>query len=225
MAPGAYARISVADTGSGMDSDVARRAFDPFFTTKPVGEGTGLGLSQVYGFATQSGGTARIESTQGVGTTVSLLLPLKSATRTTARQEEGSAAEGPLPPFTILLVDDDDHVRGAASETLGDLGLAVVQASSGPEALNLTLPEKLSVAVLDYAMPGMTGTELAGHLRSRWPGLPVIFVTGYSDIGQLNTPAGVPETVLRKPYREEELRDAIGVALGVVGKGVKSPDD
>ena len=219
LAPGSYGRITVADTGSGMDAEVARKAFDPFFTTKGVGEGTGLGLSQVYGFATQSGGTARIDSTPGVGTTVSVFLPLK--TRLADASDDATArVERALRPSTILLVDDDDNVREAASEMLGDLGLDVVKASSGPEALGIVLPERVSVAVLDYAMPGMTGLELAQHLRSRWPGLPVIFVTGYADIGDLRRPNGDRETVLRKPYREEELRKAIGVALGgVAGSG------
>jgi CheY-like chemotaxis protein len=122
------------------------------------------------------------------------------------------------------LVDDDAHVREAASEMLGDLGLDVVEASSGPEALDLSLPGQVSVAVLDYAMPGMTGTELAGHLRARWPGLPVIFVTGYSEIGELIGSSGARETVLRKPYREEDLRKAIGVALGLAGVGAGAAD-
>ncbi len=213
---GSYARITVADTGSGMPPDVAQRAFDPFFTTKAVGEGTGLGLSQVYGFATQTGGTARIDSTPGKGTTVSLFLPLTTSA-SAGVPSPTEAFDGALPGSTVLLVDDDDHVREAASEMLGDLGLDVVKASSGPEALDLALPGRVSVAVLDYAMPGMTGAELAGHLRSRWPGLPVIFVTGYSDIGALITTNGERETVLRKPYREDELRKAIGVALGDAG--------
>jgi signal transduction histidine kinase len=219
LAAGSYACITVADTGSGMPEDVARKAFDPFFTTKPVGEGTGLGLSQVYGFATQTGGTARIDSTPGVGTTVSLFLPLSAAGAGGARDGREDAAGGALPNSTVLLVDDDAHVREAASEMLCDLGLDVVEASSGPEALDLSLPGRVSVAVLDYAMPGMTGAELAGHLRSRWPGLPVIFVTGYSEIGELIGSSGERETVLRKPYREEDLRKAIGVALGLAGVG------
>jgi signal transduction histidine kinase/CheY-like chemotaxis protein len=219
LAPGAYARITVADTGSGMDPEVAGKAFDPFFTTKPVGEGTGLGLSQVYGFATQSGGTARIESAPGLGTTVSLFLPLGAADESRGEGDDALGMSGRLPSSTILLVDDDDHVRGAASEMLADLGLSVVEASSGPEALDLRLTGPVSVAVLDYAMPDMTGAELAVHLRARWPGLPVIFVTGYSDIGELIDASGARETVLRKPYREAELRKAIGVALGVAGAG------
>jgi CheY-like chemotaxis protein len=100
---------------------------------------------------------------------------------------------------------------------LGELGLEVVKARSGPEALDLALPGQVSVAVLDYAMPGMTGAELAKHLRARWPGLPVVFVTGYSDVGELLTSTGEREIVLRKPYREEDLRKAIGVVLGVAG--------
>ena len=211
----AYACIFVSDTGSGMEPEVAQKAFDPFFTTKPVGEGTGLGLSQVYGFATQTGGTARIESTSGVGTTVSIFLPLMEG-YANARCAEHEDQIGPLPKASILLVDDDDGVREAASEMLGELGLSVVEASNGPEALNLALPDHISVAVLDYAMPEMNGVELAAHLRSRWPTLPVIFVTGYSEIGELTRFNGERETVLRKPYREEELRKAIGVALGLM---------
>jgi signal transduction histidine kinase len=224
LAPGAYARLTVADHGAGMDPEVARKAFEPFFTTKPVGEGTGLGLSQVYGFAQQSGGVARVESSLGIGTTVSLFLPLKVPELPRNGEPGPAATARPLPPSAILLVDDDDHVREAAGEMLGDLGLKVVKARSGPEALEIALPETLSVAVLDYAMPGMNGIELAQHLRSRWPGLPVIFVTGYADVGDLRTPSGEPETVLRKPYREEELRKAIGAALGVSGTGTASPE-
>ncbi len=223
LAPGSYARITVADTGSGMDPEVARKAFDPFFTTKDVGEGTGLGLSQVYGFATQSGGAARIDSTPGAGTTVSIFLPLKTRIGGGSDWARAGHGKGGVTPSTILLVDDDDNVREAASEMLGDLGLDVFKASSGSEALEIALPERVSVAVLDYAMPGMTGIELARHLRSRWPGLPVIFVTGYSDIGDLRRPNGERETVLRKPYREEELRKAIGVALGAAGVGSWTP--
>ncbi len=219
LSPGSYALLTVADSGCGMEPEVARKAFEPFFTTKPVGEGTGLGLSQVYGFAVQSGGTARVESAVGVGTTVSIFIPLRPSEDHLADDPSSRDAKWPLPHSTILLVDDDDHVRETAGVMLGDLGLDVVKARSGGEALEIPFPDRVSVAVLDYAMPGMTGTELAGRLRARWPGLPVIFVTGYADIGDLRTPDGTLETVLRKPYREEELRRAIGIALGVAGTG------
>ena len=220
LAPGLYARLTVTDTGSGMEPEVARKAFEPFFTTKPVGEGVGLGLSQVYAFATQSGGTARVESTPGAGAKISLFIPFRVSASTDGERQ---ADAGALPHSTILLVDDDDNVRGAAGEMLTDFGLDVVEANSGPQALGLILPDRVSVAVLDYAMPGMTGTELAVLLRARWPGLPVIFVTGYADIGDLCTPDGVRETVLRKPYREDELRKAIGAALASVGSGGDTP--
>jgi CheY-like chemotaxis protein len=134
-----------------------------------------------------------------------------------AKHPSDTAFDVALPAATVLLVDDDDHVRETASEMLGELGLEVVKARSGPEALDLALPGQVSVAVLDYAMPGMTGAELAKHLRARWPGLPVVFVTGYSDVGELLTSTGEREIVLRKPYREEDLRKAIGVVLGVAG--------
>ncbi len=217
LAPGIYVEVSVADNGAGMDPEIARKAFEPFFTTKPIGQGTGLGLSQVYGFANQAGGVARIESALGEGARVSLYIPRLPAARP---EKVGTAVSAPtdLPlASTILLVDDDDHVRDTAVEMLGDLGLEVVEASSGPEALRLNLPERVSVAVLDYAMPEMTGTELAAHLRMRWPGLPVIFVTGYSDVGELRTLTGERETVLRKPYRKSDLRDALVGVLGSAG--------
>ena len=216
LAAADYACITVSDDGTGMDAETASKAFDPFFTTKVVGEGTGLGLSQVYGFAKQAGGGARIHSVPGEGTTVTVFLPLKASYDFGNRETPAPVRLSALPPSTILLVDDDDHVRIAAEEMLADMGLEVIQAASGPEALDLPMPGPPNVAVLDYAMPGMSGTELAAHLRARWPGLKVIFVTGYADIGDLSSAGGVREAVLRKPYREVELRAALGAALGAI---------
>jgi PAS domain S-box-containing protein len=213
LPPGDYVELSVADAGTGMTPEVMARAFDPFFTTKGVGKGTGLGLSQVYGIARQGGGTARVESRLGRGTTVRLLLR-----RTDPPAADGSSdAEAQMGPEVegarVLVVDDDATVRRFLVESLHALGYSVAEAADGPAGLRTLEGEAPDLLLVDYAMPGMTGAEVARAAREARPLLPVIFATGYSDTAAIEQVAGPAPTVLRKPFRVEELRAAMAAAL------------
>ena len=179
---GDYVAISVSDTGAGMDAETIAQAFEPFFTTKPVGKGTGLGLSQVYGFVRQSGGQVKIFSEIDVGTTVKVYLPRLIGSDAVAEPPE----EKPLPEAmneeTILVVEDDDDVRTYSVETLRELGYRVIEAHDGPSALRL-LERQPHVDMLftDIVLPaGMTGAQVAAGAREMWPGLKVLFTTGYA---------------------------------------------
>jgi CheY-like chemotaxis protein len=178
---GQYVMISVSDTGSGMTAEVRDRAFEPFFTTKETGQGTGLGLSQVYGFIKQSGGHCAIYSEPGQGTTVRLYLPRHSGAI--------EPADAPVLPRaassrgeTILLVEDDADVRTFAADLLRDLGYDVLAVATGPEALNrLDAHPEVQLLFTDVALPGgMTGRQLADEAVRRRPGLKVLYTTGYA---------------------------------------------
>ncbi len=182
VVPGQYVLISVSDTGAGMDSETVGRAFEPFFTTKPVGQGTGLGLSQVYGFVKQSGGHIKIYSEVGQGTTVKIYLP--RLVRTEDAQEAPPAAQVPEGHAheTILVVEDDDNVRTYSVDALRDLGYRVLEARDGPSAVRL-LETQTPVDLLftDVILPGgMTGAQVAARARELRPGLKVLFTTGYA---------------------------------------------
>jgi signal transduction histidine kinase/CheY-like chemotaxis protein len=211
LAPGAYVRLSVIDKGPGMTPEVAKKAFDPFFTTKPIGQGTGLGLSQVYGLARQSGGAARIDSVSGRGAQVSIFIPRAQDAVEVRAPEAPREREVPLPHALVLLVDDDELVGMTGAEMLEGMGLEVRRETSGAAALETA--EKPDLALLDYAMPGMTGAELARRLRARWPDLRVVFVTGYADAEELEAVLGPKEAILRKPYKQDELRGILGRVL------------
>ena len=202
---GEFVRLTIADTGHGMAPEVAERAIEPFFSTKPVGKGTGLGLAQVYGIARQSGGTLRIDSKEGEGTAIHLLLP-RVAAEIVAVDSDGSPA-GPQPRGAggrILVVDDDPDVRGFLAEALGDLGHRVEAAESGTAALAAFERVAPDLMLIDFAMPGMNGAELAKEVRSRRPDQPMLFVTGYAESDQLEGAlADVP--ILRKPFGVAEL--------------------
>ena len=180
--PGQYVVISVSDTGTGMSEDAISRAFEPFFTTKPVGEGTGLGLSQVYGFVKQSGGHVKIYSELGQGTCVKIYLPrLHVSARIEAPDEPPSAPEAAAEE-TILVVEDDDDVRAYSVEILRELGYRVIEAHDGPSALRL-LERQFRVDLLftDVVLPGgMTGAQVAAQARGAKPDLKVLFTTGYA---------------------------------------------
>ena len=211
LAPGRYVELSVADSGAGMDAEVAARAFDPVFTTKGVGKGTGLGLSQVYGMARQAGGIAQIKSEPGRGTTVSIFLPLTDAAlRARARQTEDVDLPGAR--ATILVIDDDSDVRRFLSDSLDSFGYAVLQANDGLSGLDIAASAMPDLVILDYAMPGMTGAEVAQQLRISRPGLPVIFASGYAETSALDS-VGEKAVVLRKPFRVRELHEAVNGAL------------
>jgi signal transduction histidine kinase/CheY-like chemotaxis protein len=201
LAPGAYVRLSVQDNGEGMDSETLARAVEPFFSTRGTGKGTGLGLSMVHGLANQSGGAFRLESRPDIGTKAELWLPV-------ADRAADTFAQSPIPQTltssaTILLVDDDALIAASTAALLEDLGHRVVEAHSGKEALAI-LEEGLTpdLVVTDYAMPGMTGLDLALTLRVRDPELPILLATGYAEL-QGESPIELPR--LAKPYTQEQL--------------------
>jgi signal transduction histidine kinase len=178
---GEYVLIAVSDTGSGMPRDVQEKAFDPFFTTKQPGQGTGLGLSQVYGFVKQSGGDIKISSEVGQGTTISIYLPRAAAAAESAGQGE-TPLVGSSGCETVLVVEDESDVRSYLVETLEDLNYRVFEAANGEAALALfdADPFRIDLLLTDIVMPGLNGRELAEQLHHRQPGLRVLFMTGYS---------------------------------------------
>ncbi|MGC1609403.1 MAG: PAS domain S-box protein, partial [Pseudolabrys sp.] len=180
---GNYIRVSVTDTGEGMDEETLGRATEPFFTTKGVGKGTGLGLSMVHGFAEQSGGRLILHSQKDRGTTAELWLPVAKASVQPVNPAQAAPAKT-VQPLTILAVDDDALVLMNTVSMLEDLGHAVFEAYSGKEALEILRREdSIDLVVTDQAMPKMTGTELAKVIRSEWPDIPVLLATGYADLG------------------------------------------
>ena len=202
---GDYSVISVSDTGMGMSPGTLARAVEPFFTTKAVGKGTGLGLAMVHGFVEQSGGLMSIESRQGEGTTISLLLP-RATSPAEHEDEPSSVAALPTPRNgVVLVVDDDDQVRPVTAAFLRDLGYTVLEAASGGAAMLIvqTTPH-LDVVVTDVVMPDMDGPTLAERLRATHPGLPLLFVTGHADPRVLQG-----ETVIAKPFSANDLAMAI----------------
>jgi PAS domain S-box-containing protein len=212
--PGDYVRITTRDAGTGMAQDVLDRAFEPFFTTKPAGQGTGLGLSQVYGFISQSNGVIRLESVLGEGTSVHLYIP-----RDTDAGVEGidtGSLYAAAPPravsgATVLLVDDELDLRAHSAEALRDIGCRVIEAADGPSALN-ALRDALrhdgggiDMLVSDIGLPGgLTGRQLADAARDMLPDLPVLLVTGYTSDIDPPTPAPGME-YLEKPFALEAL--------------------
>ena len=210
--PGEYVVISVTDTGTGMTDEVRAKALEPFFTTKAVGKGSGLGLSQVLGFAKQSAGGIRIETQLGQGTTIQIFLPRADAVTAEFDPQSEHAASSQARNHAILLVDDDNDVREITANILRDLGYQVLEAGSGGAALEiLDQHAGIDLAVLDYAMPGMNGLELARQIQINLPALPVLFVTGFADRAMLS---GVSESnIVGKPFVDDELPSKVRLAL------------
>jgi PAS domain S-box-containing protein len=210
---GHYVRLSVSDTGSGMDPETLRRATEPFYSTKGVGKGTGLGLSMVHGMAAQSGGMLVLESTRGHGTTATVWLPVEVDQGAVPAVEAGIPAPVATPErgLSILLVDDDELVRFATGEMLADLGHTTILASSGAEALEaLRQHAAFDLLITDYLMPNMTGVGLARTARMMRPGLPVLLITGYANIKDVDV-GGLPR--LAKPFGTDDLAKAITETL------------
>jgi PAS domain S-box-containing protein len=206
--PGDFVEVAVVDTGEGMSAEVVARAFEPFFTTKPIGLGTGLGLSQVYGFVRQSGGLARLESSTGRGTTVRLLLPRHAIPLPVAghRGAEEAARATAAVSGTLLLVEDEPVVREQAAEALREAGLTVLTAGDGADALALLrgglAPD---ILVSDVGLPGgLNGRQVAEVAREMWPGLPVLFITGYAG-GALADALPDGMSVIGKPFTLDAL--------------------
>ncbi|EYD75581.1 hypothetical protein Rumeso_02857 [Rubellimicrobium mesophilum DSM 19309] len=213
LPPGDYVLVCVTDTGVGMSPEVARRAFEPFFTTKGQGKGTGLGLSQVYAMARQSGGTVRLDSRVGEGTTVCVIL--RRAERAAADEPTAGPATGEprgAPEATILVIDDDDAVRRSIVATVEALGHRVLEASNGRDGL-AALEQEPDLLLVDFAMPGMNGAEVAEAVHRSRPELPIIFVTGYADTTAIVNAAGGASLVLRKPFEIEELEASLNNQL------------
>ena len=217
MAPGQYVAVGVSDTGTGMPPEVIERAFDPFFTTKPIGMGTGLGLSMIYGFAKQSGGQARIYSKVGQGTTVRLYLPRHAA------QEANILGERPMAPpplaeasATVLVVDDEPTVRMLVSEVLRELGYETIEAETGPAGLMVIRSgARVDLLVTDVGLPGgMNGRQVADAARALRPGLKVLFITGYADnaaVGNGHLERGMQ--VMTKPFTMVALASKVTAML------------
>ncbi|UWM76991.1 response regulator [Rhizobium sp. WSM4643] len=215
---GQYVMVSMTDTGTGMSPEVIERAFDPFYTTKGPGKGTGLGLSQVYGYIKQSGGHIKIYSEIDRGTTVKIYLPRRVAI-TDARS--GAAGAQPIPHGsvndTILVVEDDEHVRTMTAESLHELGYTVLQAASGIEAL-LLLEENPAVDLIftDIVMPQMSGRQLADVVQEKWPTIRILYTTGYTRNAIVHN--GVLDhgvSLLAKPFSLEQLAHKIRELLNV----------
>ena len=205
LAPGDYIRLSVADNGTGMDQETIARAIEPFFSTKGIGKGTGLGLSMVHGLASQLGGALTLASKPGLGTNIDLWLPVSpDAPPTETAAAAPAAASGQH--VTVLLVDDEELVRGSTAQMLGELGYQVVEADSAGAAMKL-INEGLAIDLLvtDHLMPGITGADLARTIRGSRPDLPVLIVSGYADADGIDP--DLPR--LTKPFRQDELADKI----------------
>jgi PAS domain S-box-containing protein len=216
LKPGEYVLVTVRDSGTGMPPDVLARAFDPFFTTKPMGQGTGLGLSMVYGFARQSGGQVRIDSTPGQGTEVRLLLPRLAAEAPAPAVLEGDA---PLPAAcrkgTVLVVDDEAEIRSVMAEVLRLQGYTVLEAADAPQALRHLHESCPDMLVTDIGLPnGMNGRQLADQVRAQWPQVPVLLVTGYAESTVMrNDTLPAQMELLTKPFAMTALAEKVGAML------------
>jgi PAS domain S-box-containing protein len=182
LAPGDYICIEVTDTGTGMSAEVAARAFDPFFTTKPIGQGTGLGLSMIYGFARQSNGHATIDSKLGQGTSVRLFLPRHQGDVAAEHAAAVRAAEHAATGETVLVVEDEPVVRSVIMEMLEEQGYRTLEAVDGPSGLRILRTDaRIDLLVTDVGLPGMNGRQLADQARETRPGLKILFITGYAE--------------------------------------------
>lgn len=210
LAPGTYVCISVSDTGTGMDENTLARAVEPFFSTKGIGKGTGLGLSMVHGLMMQLGGALAIRSQFGLGTNVELWLPISSGSPQGKGDEDAPSPQS-VTRSLVLLIDDEDLVRLNTAEMLRSTGYAVIEANSAEEGLQRLetglLPD---LVITDHLMPGMNGTDFARAVRREHPALPVLVVSGYSDVDEVAS--DLPR--LAKPFRNDELLSAIARLTG-----------
>jgi two-component system, cell cycle sensor histidine kinase and response regulator CckA len=213
--PGAYVMLAVSDTGIGMDTTTKARIFEPFYTTKRLGEGTGLGLSTVYGIVRQSGGHIVVDSERGRGSRFTLYLPAVNDVAEAPRPE-AILVQGPPGSETILLVEDDPMVRSLAVEALRLKGYRVVEAGDGREALATIqrIGARIDLLITDVVMPHMTGRELAEHLAAAQPAMRVLFMSGYP--GSLGEQLGLPSRsvdLLEKPFTSLTLVSRVRQAL------------
>ena len=213
---GDYVVLSVSDNGHGMEPEVLARVFEPFFTTKQTGRGTGLGLSTIYGFAQQSGGHVAIDSAPGKGTRVELYLPRHDAEAVAALPASGAVAAANMMQGRILVVEDNREVRELTLERLQQLGLAVVVANNGVEALQILQQDNdIDLLFSDVVMPGgVSGIDLAKWVQSNRPGLKILLTSGFADkLARGRSEFGESVPVLRKPYDRAQLAQAISACL------------
>lgn len=214
-----YAEIRVCDNGSGMSDEIRTRAMEPFFTTKQVGQGTGLGLSQVYGVVRESGGAVFVESESGRGTRIRMILPLANTNVVlpAPRDSEDRTPTVRAPRHdretSILLVDDDRQVRRFVADSLQSLGYRVVDLAAGAPALALLNETRFDLLVVDFAMPGMNGAQVARAAQERQPGLRVLIISGYADSAAIKAALG-SAPLLHKPFDVTELGTAVAEVLG-----------
>ncbi|GAA3348979.1 hypothetical protein GCM10020358_69460 [Amorphoplanes nipponensis] len=218
LVPGRYVRFRVSDTGTGMPAEVAERAFEPFFTTKPQGAGTGLGLATVYGIASAAGGTVRLYSEHGFGTTVTIVLPASDGAVTMGDPPEEAAPAEPsgAPEATILLVEDEEALRVAASRILIRAGYEVLAADGGPAALRLAQhhPGRIDLLLTDVIMPSMMGNEVAARVQAIRPEVPVLYMSGYAQ--PILTENGTLQPgvlIIEKPFTRRDLLDQVHARL------------
>jgi signal transduction histidine kinase/ActR/RegA family two-component response regulator len=218
---GKYVKVSVTDNGAGIPAQLQTKVFDPFFTTKPVGSGTGLGLSQVYGFARQSGGVATLHSQEGHGTTVEMHFPASqqrpSDNRTTVN-DLTVAADSTARRHRLLVIEDDAEVRRVIVDSLAMLGYLVSEAANGVEGLAALHERPHDLLVVDYAMPGMNGAEVITRARTIAGEVPVILATGYADMAEVGQVLGI-QSILIKPFDIATLASAVASVL----TGLSSP--
>jgi signal transduction histidine kinase/CheY-like chemotaxis protein len=212
LPPGNYVMVLISDTGTGMDEETLARAFEPFFTTKEPGRGSGLGLSIVHGFASQSGGSARISSSLGNGTTVELWLPYAEGEVIEAGETEPTHFQPAPGRASILVCDDDSDVLGVVASILRDSGYTVWEAEGPSEALEIVeRNQSIDLLLVDYAMPEMNGAAFIDRARTRRPGLKALLMSGRADILYLNGSSSVP--LLPKPFRLDQLRQRVAEVL------------
>jgi nitrogen-specific signal transduction histidine kinase/ActR/RegA family two-component response regulator len=220
--PGRHVVFSVRDTGVGMDAATQQRIFEPFFTTKAKGKGTGLGLSTVYGIVRQSGGHIEVRSSPGRGTAFEILLPQVSVALP-AKAELPIGSAPPRGTETVLVVEDEDAVRHIVRRVLESQGYGILEARDGHDAVRICEQRgnEIDLVLSDVIMPGMGGRELARSLATSRPGLPILFMSGYNEDGELAGTDGAPaDGVLAKPFTAETLARQVREALD----GRKSPE-
>jgi CheY-like chemotaxis protein len=206
LARGRYVTLSVRDTGVGMGPELLERAFEPFFTTKPLGQGTGLGLSMVYGFAKQSGGQVRIQSKPGAGTTVTLYLPATDGQPADALPSQSGQIRGGEGE-SVLLVEDDASVRMLIRDVLQELGYFPIEAAEPEAALPiLASDQRIDLMISDVGLPGMNGRQLAEVARKHRPQLPILFITGYAENAAIRAGfLGSNMAMIMKPFAMDKL--------------------
>ena len=208
--PGRYVALTVTDDGVGMTPEVRERMFEPFFTTKPTGQGTGLGMSMVYGAVTRHGGSVHVESQLGQGTRVRLLLPVATSEALPVQASVGRSVRPSVGHECILIAEDDPLVRRLCVRTLERAGYEVLEAANGAEAIRLARThDAIDLALLDVVMPEVTGPQAYAVIREMHPDLPVLFSSGYADVSKLSQAVPEAARLLAKPLRMPDLLSAV----------------